>query len=83
MQNNNNKSFKDERINLDFSEYENCTFEECEIHLEYGITRVVNNDFEKCTLHLHGPALNVAQIIKLFYPESFPIIINNKEESSA
>ena len=73
MQKNKDKVFKGERVNLDFSEYEHCLFEGCEIHLEYGITRVVNCEFNKCTLHLHGPASTIASIIKLFYPDSFPI----------
>jgi len=74
MQKNKDKVFKGEKVNLDFSEYEHCLFEECEIHLEYGITRVVNCEFKKCTLHLHGPASTIAEIIKLFYPDAFPVI---------
>lgn len=73
MQKNKNTVFKGEKVSLDFSEYEHCLFEECEIHIEYGLTAVVNCEFNRCTLHLHGPASNVAEIIKLFYPNSFPI----------
>ena len=63
-----------EKVSLDFSEYEHCSFEECEIVLEYGITRVVNCEFKKCTLHFNGPASTIAGIIKLFYPDAFPVI---------
>lgn len=74
MQKNQDKVFKGEKVNLDFSEYENCLFEECQIHLKYWITRVENCEFKKCTLHFHGPATNIAEIINLFYPNAFPII---------
>ena len=74
MQKNKDMVFKGEKVNLDFSEYEHCLFEECEIFLEYGITRVVNCEFRKCKLKFNGPASTVAKIIKLFYPDAFPVI---------
>ena len=63
------RTFKDERVTLDFTEYEKCNFVNCEIHLEYGITRVVNCDFSDCKLSLTGPAATVAKIMKLFFPQ--------------
>lgn len=73
MNKNQDKVLKGEKVNLDFSEYEHCLFEECEIHLEYGITKVTNCEFKNCTLHLGGAASTVAMIIKLFYPDAFPV----------
>ena len=66
MDKNRDKVFKGEVINLDFSEFEHCLFENCEIHVSYGITRLVDNDFRKCNLVLHPPARTVAEIIKMF-----------------
>jgi len=62
--------FKGERISLDFSEYDHCLFENCEIHVEYGMTRLIENEFRNCSLHLHGQATVIAQIIDLFRPKS-------------
>lgn len=63
------RTFKNERITLDFTEYERCTFVNCEVHVEYGITSVVNCDFSDCKLSLGGPAATVARIMKLFFPQ--------------
>jgi len=63
------RTFRNERVNLDFTAYEKCNFINCEIYLEYGITSLVNCDFSKCSLHLGGPAATVAKIMRLFFPE--------------
>ncbi|MGA2308190.1 MAG: hypothetical protein ABSG57_01415 [Candidatus Bathyarchaeia archaeon] len=68
------KAFKGEKVFLGRSEYERCSFEDCEMHLEYGTTKVANCEFKNCTLHLSGPASTIAMVIKLFYPDAFPVI---------
>jgi len=67
------KTFKNEKVCLDRSEYERCSFEDCEIHLKSGITKVANCEFKNCSLHLSGPASTVGMVIRLFYPEAFPV----------
>jgi hypothetical protein len=70
--------FKNEKINLDFSAYEKCTFINCEIYTDYGIFGLVNCDFSNCKLSLGNPANNIARLIKLFYPD-MPIWFENEE----
>jgi hypothetical protein len=67
------KAFKNQKVRIDFSEYEKCTFVNCEIVLEYGITSLVDCDFSKCKLTLAGNAIAIAKIMKLFYPD-LPLI---------
>ncbi len=68
------KIFKDESVHLDFTHYEGCIFKNCDIHLEHGIFRLKDNEFDNCKLHFHGVASNIAKVIKVFYPDAFPIV---------
>lgn len=60
------KHFRNQKVRIDFSEYEKCTFINCEIILEYGITSLINCDFSKCKLVLIGNATTIAKIMKMF-----------------
>lgn len=73
-----NKTFKGQLVNVDFSEYEKCNFIGCMIHIEYGITRLSNCDLSDCNLSLGGPAMNIAKIIRLFFPD-MPIWFKDQE----
>lgn len=42
------KTFKKEDIYIDFAHYLNCNFENCNIIIEYGIFRLINNTFTRC-----------------------------------
>ena len=63
------KTFKDTRVNLDFSAYEGCNFVNCTIHVDYGIFRLVNCDLVNCKLSLGNPAVNVARLIQTFFKD--------------
>ena len=40
------KTFTNEIIWLDFADYQNCTFENCTIIVEYGVLKLTGNHFE-------------------------------------
>jgi hypothetical protein len=63
------KTFRNERINLDYSIYERCSFINCELVTESGIFSLANNDLSGCRLNLGGAARNIAMLIKMFYPD--------------
>lgn len=79
MDKNVGRTFRDQLVNVDFSEYEKCNFIGCVIHIEYGITRITQCDFSAdCNLRLGGPAMNIAKIIKLLNP-NMPIWFTGEE----
>lgn len=53
------RTFRNEFVNLDFTDYEKCTFINCTIHADFGIFRLVSNDFSDCKLDLGHPARNM------------------------
>ena len=72
------RTFRNEAVNLDFSDYEKCTFVNCTIYFDYGIFRATNCDFSGCKLELGPHAQNVARMIKGFYPD-MPLWIEGEE----
>jgi len=63
------RTFRNERIPIDYSIYERCTFVNCELYTESGVFSLVNNDLSGCKLNLGGAARNIAVLIKMFYPD--------------
>jgi hypothetical protein len=72
------RTFRNEFVNLDFSDYEKCSFLNCTIHTDYGLFRATNCDFSNCKLDLGIPAQNIARLIKLFFPD-MPMWIEGEE----
>ena len=72
------RTFRNETVNLDFSDYEKCSFINCIMHTDYGIFRLVDCDLSDCKLDLGHPAQNIAMLIKMFFPD-MPIWIEGKE----
>lgn len=63
------RTFRNEQINLDFTDWEKCTFINCTIHVNYGIFSAKDCDFMNCKKNLGFPASNIARLIKLFHPD--------------
>ena len=72
------RTFKNEIVNLDYSEYNKCSFTNCVIHTDVGIFSAVNCDFSECKLDLGQQATNIAKLIRLFYPD-MPFWIEGEE----
>lgn len=65
------RTFRNERVNVDFSEYEKCTFINCTVHTDTGqFGKIVNCDFHNCKLSLGDPAKRIAELIRIFYPDT-------------
>lgn len=47
-----NETIKNEEVRIDFKEYRNCKFKNCEIILEWGIFRLGSCNFDSCTFIL-------------------------------
>ncbi len=73
------RTFRNELIDLDFSDWEKCNFINCTIHTTYGIFKLKNNDFSKCKLSLDGPAETLARLLHIFF-EDKPIFFESKKE---
>lgn len=63
------KTFRNERVELDYSTYEKCSFIKCEIYTNVGDFSLIDNDFSDCRLSLGPNARNIAKLIQLFFPD--------------
>jgi len=73
------KTFRNTTVNIDFSEYEKCSFINCVIHTDTGqFGRIVDCDFSNCKLSLGDPAKKIAELIRMFYPD-MPFWLEGKE----
>lgn len=72
------RTFRNQNVNLDFSDYEKCSFVGCTIHTDYGTFRLVNCDFSDCKIDLGGPAQNMSKLLRLFFP-NMPIWFAEEE----
>jgi hypothetical protein len=61
-----NKTFQNEKVELDGARFENCDFNGCLVLVENGDTRLINCRVNNCKLVLKGHAYTIAQIINLF-----------------
>ncbi len=61
------KQFKDEDVYIDFSKYNKCTFTKCTIILKYGITSLINCNFDGCGFisPMGSPASAIIQIERM------------------
>ena len=66
------KAFEGQKIYLDYTIWERCTFLDCEIIVEYGMYHLKSCDFVRCNLTLTGRAMRVAKIMYLFFPDKVP-----------
>ena len=62
--------FENEFVNIDFSIYVKCDFNNCTIHTSVGYFGLEGCSFKDCRLSLGKPANNVAKLIKLFFKET-------------
>jgi hypothetical protein len=60
-----NRTFKNERVDLDGREFIQCEFEGCLIELERGDTELQGCKFKNCKLMLRGNAYKIAKIINM------------------
>jgi len=42
------KAYSDDEIYLDFNHWRNCVFNDCNIIIDYGILKLVDNEFNGC-----------------------------------
>ncbi len=61
-----NRTFQNEKVDLDGTRFENCEFKNCLVIVENGETRLINCRVDNCKLVLKGNAYTVGQIISLF-----------------
>ena len=66
----NNSVFSEQKVELDDKYFNHCTFKDCIIVLEKGITTVAGCSFENCKLLLRGNAYTIGKIIRLFTGKS-------------
>jgi hypothetical protein len=65
------KTFRNTMVNIDFSEYEKCSFINCSIHTDTGqFGKITSCDFTDCKLSLGEPAKKIAELIRMFYPDT-------------
>jgi len=62
-------TFKDQDILFDGHSWKKCTFEACNIILEFGYYDAVGCNFPNCKLTLRGVAQAITQIVQMFYPD--------------
>ncbi len=74
-----NKTFRDEKVELDGKSFKNCTFKGCMIIVETGDTMLSGCRFDKCKLLLRGNAYTIGKIIKVFTHDS-PLKVLDLEE---
>jgi len=43
------RTFKDQEIFMDFTIWKKCNFVNCKLIVEYGVFKIHNDDFIKCT----------------------------------
>lgn len=73
------RTFRNERVNIDFSGYEKCSFINCVIHTDTGqFGKIADCDFSNCKLSLGEPAKRIAELIRMFYTDT-PFWIEGEE----
>lgn len=71
-------TFENEFVDIDFSTYVKCRFQNCTIHTSAGYFGLEGCSFKDCRLSLGKPADNIARLIKLFF-ENRPIIFEKEK----
>jgi hypothetical protein len=61
-----NKTFSNEKVELDGKQFDSCDFKNCMVILERGETRLSNCRVDHCQLMLKGNAYTIGQILSLF-----------------
>jgi hypothetical protein len=72
------RTFRSESVDLENCAFEKCTFINCEIRVDRGNFSLINCDLSDCRLSLGKYAVNIAQLLMLFYPD-MPIYVEGKE----
>ncbi len=73
------QTFRNDFIDLDFTQWEKCGFINCTIHTTYGIFKLDNNDFSTCKLSLGGPSETVARLLQIFFKDR-PIFFETEKK---
>jgi hypothetical protein len=63
------KTFRNERVDLEKSAFQKCSFINCEIYADKGNFSLVNCNFSNCKLSLGKSAAAIAKLLRLSYPE--------------
>ena len=72
------KTFRNERIDLENTAFQKCSFINCEIYADKGNFNLVNCDFSKCKLILGKSATTIAKFLRLFYAD-MPLWVEGEE----
>ena len=72
------KTFRNERIDLENTAFQKCSFINCEIYADKGNFNLVNCNFSKCKLSLGKSAAAITKLLTLFYPD-MPLWVEGEE----
>lgn len=73
------KTFRNERVDLENSAFQDCSFRNCEIYADSGNFSLVNCDFSDCELSLGKSAATIAKLLRLFYSD-IPLLIEEEKK---
>lgn len=60
--------FENQRIDLDYTRWVNCSFVNCEIFIDAGVFHLIDNEFIKNELTVTGSARNILMVADMFSP---------------
>ena len=63
-----NQTFTDQSVKLDFNRWRGCTFEHCEIVVEYGVYDLEFCNFQNCKFTAAGRAEAIMKLFKMAFP---------------
>jgi len=68
------KIFRNERVDLENSAFQDCSFKNCEVYADSGNFSLVNCNFSDCSLSLGKSAATIEKLLKLIYPGTLRIL---------